>query len=132
MSKLIDKYQTLRNKIIERAIHINNMLYDLELPDELKGYRSGYCGLQAEDLHNSVINQYSVKLIYPEPYEDYEETWTITTSYIDMEDEDIVKDFIARINIQQGRDKQRRFDLLKRDAEYFGYELVEKKGWDNE
>ena len=29
MSKLIDKYQTLRNTIIERAIHINNMLYDL-------------------------------------------------------------------------------------------------------
>ncbi len=132
MSKLIDKYQTLRNKIIERAIHINNMLHDLELPDELEGYRPGYCGEQAEDLHNSIINQYSVNLIYPYPYEDYEETWTITTSYIDMDDKDIVADFIERIKIQHGRDKHRRFELLKCDAEYFGYELVEKKGWDNE
>lgn len=127
MNKLIDKYQTVRTKIIERAIHINNMLYDLELPDELEGYRSGYCGVQAEDLHNSIINQYSVNLIYPDPYEDYEETWTITTSYIDMDDKDIVADFIERIKIQQGRDKHHRFELLKRDAEYFGYELVEKK-----
>lgn len=127
MSKLIDKYQKIRTKVIERAIHINNMLYDLELPDELEGYRPSYCGVPVEDLRNSVINQYGVKLIYPDPYEDYEETWVITTSYIDMEDKDIVVDFIGRIKIQYGRDKQRRLDLLKRDAEYFGYELVEKK-----
>lgn len=132
MSKLIDKYQTLRTKIIERAIHINNMLYDLELPDQLEGYRSDYCGVQAEDLHNSVINQYGVNLIYPDPYEDYEETWVITASYIDMDDKNIVADFYERVKIQYGRDKQHRFDLLKRDAEYFGYELVEKRGWDNE
>lgn len=126
MSKLINKYQTLRNKIIERAIHINNMLYDLELPDELEGYRPPYCGVQVEYLRNSVINEYSVNLIYPDPYDDYEETWVITASYIDMDDKDIVEDFIKRINIQYGRDKQRKIELLKRDAEWLGYDLVEK------
>ena len=126
MSKLINKYQTLRNKIIERAIHINNMLYDLELPDELEGYRPSYCGVQVEYLRNSVINEYSVNLIYPDPYDDYEETWVITASYIDMDDKDIIEDFIKLINIQYGRDKQRRVELLKRDAEWLGYDLVEK------
>ena len=126
MSKLINKYQTLRNKIIERAIHINNMLYDLELPDELEGYRPPYCGVQVEYLHNRVINEYSVNLIYPDPYEDYEEAWVITASYIDMDDRDIVDDFIKCIGVQYGRDKQHKFDMLKRDAEWLGYDLVEK------
>jgi hypothetical protein len=127
MSKLIDQYQTLRNTIIERAIHINNMLYDLELPDELEWYHPSYCGVQVEYLRNSVINEYIVNLIYPDPYDDYEETWTITASYIDMEDKDIIEDFIKRIGVQYGRDKQRSVELLKREAEDLGYDLVEKK-----
>lgn len=127
MSKLIDKYQTLYNTVIERAIHINNMLYELELPDHLEGYRPPYCGVQAKNLHNSVIKPYGVKLIYPDPYEDYEETWTITTSYIDMEDKDIIEDFIKRITEKCRRETIRNIELLKRDADVLGYELVEKK-----
>lgn len=128
MSKLINKYQTLRNKIIERAIHINNMLYDLKLPDELEGYRPAYCGVDVEYLRNSVINEYSVNLICKDPYDDdYEEAWVITSSYIDMDDKDIVDDFIKRTNVQYGKDKQYRLELLKRDAEWLGYDLVEKK-----
>lgn len=127
MSKLIDKYQTLRNTIIERAIHINNMLYDLELPDELEGYHPSYCGVQVEYLRNSVINEYIVNLIYPDPYDDYEETWDIPSSYIDMTDEDICEDFVKRYTEQSNRNKQHKIDLLKREAEYLGYDLVEKK-----
>lgn len=127
MSKLIDQYQTLRNTIIERAIHINNMLYDLELPDELEGYHPSYCGVQVEYLRNSVINEYIVNLIYPDPYDDYEETWDIPSSYIDMTDEDICEDFVKRYTEQSNRNKQHKIDLLKREAEYLGYDLVEKK-----
>lgn len=126
MSNLINKYQNLRNEIIKRAIHINNMLHDLELPDELDSYRPTYCGVQTEGLCNSIITDYSVNLIYPDPYEDYEETWIVTASYIDMEDVDIVSDFIKRIDVQYIRDKQHMVDSLKRDAEYYGYELVKK------
>lgn len=127
MSNLMEQHQLLRNKIIERAIHINNMLYELELPDELEVYRPPYCGVQVEYLRNSVINEYIVNLIYPDPYDDYEETWVITSGYIDMEDKDIVDDFTKHISVQYGRAKQHKFDMLKRDAEWLGYDLVEKK-----
>lgn len=128
MSKLIDKYQTLRNKIIERAIHINNMLHELYLPvDSVYLHEVEYCGYSVEDLWDSNLNGLStIQLIYHVPYEDYDETWGIPSSYIDMCDEDICEDFIKRYTEQSDRNKQHKIDMLKREAEYLGYDLVEK------
>lgn len=126
MNNLIEQYQTLRNTIIERAIEVNNMLYELDLPDQLEGYRPEYCNLDIESVGEMSVGA-MVRLDYFVPYEDYNETWEILTSYIDMEDKDIIEDFIKRIGVQYDREKQRRVELLKRDAAWFGYDLVEKK-----
>lgn len=126
MSKLIDKYQTLYNMVIERAIHINNMLYELDLPDQLEHYKPAYCNLDIESVGEMSVD-IVVRLVYFVPYEDYNETWEIPTSYIDMEDKDIVEDFIKRITEKCRRETIRNIELLKRDADVLGYELVEKK-----
>ena len=128
MSNLMEQHQLLRTKIIERAIHINNMLHELYLPVGIYLHDVDYCGYSSEDLWDSSLNGLTtIQLIYHVPYEDYDETWEIPSGYIDMTDEDICKDFIKRYTEQSDRNKLHKIDLLKREAEYLGYDLVEKK-----
>lgn len=128
MSNLMEQHRLLRTKIIDRAIHINNMLHELYLPDGVYLHEIDYCGYSSEDLWDSNLHGLpNIQLIHHMPYEDYDETWDIPSSYIDMYDEDICEDFVKRHTEQSNRNKKHKVDMLKREAEYLGYDLVEKK-----
>lgn len=123
MSNLIEQYEAIHNKVKERALYINDMLAQLELPEHLENSRTPHCGVMVEDLSMKVWYN-CVTLTYLPPYEDYEEQWHVNKDYIDMEDGDVVPTYIKYLEDCYQIEKQHDLKRLKREAEVYNMMLV--------
>lgn len=118
-------YRTAELALKIRAIYINNMLSQMELPEELLGYGTDMIHVDTDELHMEVTMG-KVKLTYYIPYEDYTDNWEVPLELIDKPDEDIKRIFLETIRHDYELAYRRQESQLIDMAKYLGYELVKK------
>lgn len=129
MTNLIEQYTTLHNQIKERAVHINKLLSDCEMPEHLGGCGMLFCGVELDSL-GMTLDRNNITLEYFVPWEDYSDTWTIQLEWIDMEDDDIISAYISQCGNEYQVEQQREINRLKNMAELYGYMLTPNKNGD--
>ena len=125
MSNLIEQYTLLHNQIKERAVYINNLLSEAEMPEHLDGGML-FCGVELDSL-GMTIDRNDITLEYFVPWEDYSDTWTIQLEWTDMEDDDIISAYVAQCESEYQVEQQREINRLKNMAELYGYMLTPNK-----
>lgn len=127
MNSLIQRYTDAKEMLKRRALYINNLLAGIELPEYLEDYTYiGYCGVTLEHLEMDVTDAF-ITLIYPHSYEDIDETWTIEAAWVDIGDEDVIREYKTILLDKVEKERERKIKNLQRDAEYLGYEIVKKE-----
>lgn len=123
MTNLIEQYEELHNKVKERALYINDMLAELELPEHLENFSTPYCGVMAEALNMKVWYN-CITLTYSPSYEDWEDQWHVNKDWIDMEDADVIAAYLQNRDSAYQIERQHDLERLKREAEMFNMMLV--------
>lgn len=118
-------YRTAELALKIRAIYINNMLSEMELPEELLGYGADPIHVDTDELHMEVTMG-KVKLTYYIHYEDYTDNWEVPLELIDKPDEDVKRIFLENIRYDYELAYRRQESQLIDMAKYLGYELVKK------
>lgn len=124
--RLIDQYKLIHSTVLQRAIHINNMLSELDVKEGLSQYRPISISLYDINYLKLDIEGDTVTLSHHDHYDDYTEYWTVSVDYLDMDDEDIKQDFMKLMTDRYSAAKGESIRRLKQEATYLGYELVKK------
>lgn len=99
------------------------MLNEMDVPYEIQ--LPVWCGVDTDYLKMEVDNGLVI-LTENVPYEDYQNHWTISTDYLDKDDEWIKQDYLKYMQGKYDQQKACELARMKHQAEMFGYELVKK------
>ena len=101
MTNLIEQYEELHNKVKERAIYINNLQSDIDVPDDLECFKPTRINALSDYIEMNVNFLFSVVYLkYRDPYEsDWVDEWEVPSRYLEMEDQQVIKE--SKIEMQK-------------------------------
>lgn len=118
-------YRTAYLALKIRAIHINNMLSEMPVPDDISTYKPNWIGVDTDVLKmDTSLN--IITLTYYPPWETFTDEWTVPIEWLDMSDENTKHTFIQWATEQLQAEADRKEKQLRDLAEYLGYGLFRK------
>ena len=124
---LINKYLDLEKQIKERALYVNNLVADYITEEDIDddSYRVSWCNIADADYLELMYSRHTVVLEYDDGY-GYQTQWDVPAKWLDMSDEDVIKDYLVVLERRREIDKLTSIKKLERQANNLGYKLVEK------
>ena len=123
---ILENYCDAYKILVDRAISINNAIselhFDEDLTIEFKECLPMEIYEDPDRLKLNIING-CVELSYTDQ-DDYTNVWSVPTRYLDMTDEEAVKQFIIDVEERNKKFRDEDFKELVSQAAEFGYKLV--------
>lgn len=124
---LIDQYVDLEQQIKERALHVNNLVADYITENDIDddSYRVSWCGVVNESYLDFTIAGDKIILEF-DCGDGWPTEWGVPTKWLNMPDEDIIKDYLIELERRREIDKMTSIQKLERQANELGFCLVKQ------
>lgn len=124
---LIDQYLTLQQEIKERALHVNNLVADYTMDNEIDddSYCFGWCGVFSVGHLDLAIYGDTVRLEYDDG-DSCPSYWEVPTDWIGLSDSQVIKAYLVELERRRQYDKMTELSKLERQAKELGFSLVKQ------
>lgn len=124
---LINQYVDLERQIKERALHVNNLVANYTMDNEIDddSYCFGWCNVFNISHLDLAVYRQSIRLEYDDG-DSCPRYWDVPTKWLDMSDEDIIKDYLIELERRREIDKMTSIQKLERQANELGFCLVKQ------
>lgn len=124
---LIDQYLDLEKQIKERALYVNDLvasyIQENEIDDD--SYRIPWCNIADADYLELMYSGDTVVLEYDDG-DGWPSQWCVPARWLDMSDEDVIKDYLVELERRREIDKMTELKKLERQANELGFCLVKQ------
>ena len=124
---LIDQYLDLEKQIKERALYVNDLVADYiqEKVIDDDSYRVSWCNIADADYLELMYSGDTVVLEYDDG-DGWPSRWDVPARWLDMSDEDVIKDYLVELERRREIDKMTELKKLERQANELGFCLVKQ------
>lgn len=124
---MIDQYLDLEKQIKERALYVNNLVSDYIIENDIDddSYRVSWCNIADADYLELMYSGDTVVVEYDDG-DGWPLTWDVPVKWLDMSDEDVIKDYLSELSKCKETDKLTAIQKLERQAKELGFCLVKQ------
>lgn len=124
---LIDQYTDLEQQIKERALHVNNLIANYTMDNDIDdgSYCFGWCGVFNASSLDLVMYGDKIRLEYDDG-DTCPNHWDVPASWLELSDEDIIKDYLVELDRRREIDKLTSIQKLERQVKELGFCLVKQ------